>query len=220
SEGTSIGRRTFRTFVRLCIAVATGVGATIAWQYHSDDIKEIARTWAPSPGGLSSGSAMTSPPGPASLAAITPESVPPQPPVARDLADAPPGVDQPPAKQEQLPAAREPPVVTQQQPAATPQQDARKGATPQPAAARDLAGVRPGADQLPAKQEQLSAAREPPVVTQEQPAARQQQVARSVATPQPTIARDVAGARPGVDQPPAKQEQLPAAREPPVVTQQ
>jgi len=68
SEGTSIGRRAVRTFVRLCIAVVTGVGATVAWQYHGDDAKEMARTWAPSPGGLSSVPAMTSPPVPASVA--------------------------------------------------------------------------------------------------------------------------------------------------------
>src|SRR5262249_59060695 len=112
SEGTSIGRRAFRTFVRLCIAVATGVGATIAWQYYGGDVKEMARTWAPSPGGLSSVPTMTSPTVPASVAAATsPESVP-QPAVARDLADVRPGVDQLPTRQAQLPAAHEHPVVT------------------------------------------------------------------------------------------------------------
>ena len=131
SEGTSIGRRAFRTFVRLCIAVVTVVGATAAWQYHGDDVKEMARTWAPSPGGLSSVPTMTSPPVPASVAATTsPESVP-QPAVARDLADVRPSVDQLPTRQEQLPAAHEQPVVTQGQPAAKQEQVARSVATPQ-----------------------------------------------------------------------------------------
>src|SRR5262245_34356047 len=126
SEGTSIGRRAFRTFVRLCIAVATGVGATIAWQYYGGDVKEMARTWAPSPGGLSSVPTMTSPPVPASVAAATsPESVP-QPAVGRDLADVRPSVDQLPTKQEQQPAAREQPAVTQEQPAVTQEQPAAK----------------------------------------------------------------------------------------------
>ena len=131
SKGTSIGRRAFRTFVRLCIAVVTVVGATAAWQYHGDDVKEMARTWAPSPGGLSSVPTMTSPPVPASVAATTsPESVP-QPAVARDLADVRPSVDQLPTRQEQLPAAHEQPVVTQGQPAAKQEQVARSVATPQ-----------------------------------------------------------------------------------------
>jgi hypothetical protein len=131
SEGTSIGRRAFRTFVRLCIAVVTGVGATVAWQYHGDDVKEMARTWARSPGGLSPVSTTTSPPVPASVAATTSPELGQQPAVARDLADVRPSVDQLPAKQEQLPAAREQPAVTQEQPAAKQEQVARNVATPQ-----------------------------------------------------------------------------------------
>jgi hypothetical protein len=138
SEGTSIGRRAFRTFVRLCIAVLTGVGATVAWQYHGDDVKEMARTWAASPGGLSSVSTMTSPPVPASVAAATSPELVQQPAVARDLADVRPGVDQLATKQEQLPpaqarpaTAQDEPAVTQEQPAAKQEQVARNVATPQ-----------------------------------------------------------------------------------------
>ena len=44
----SIGRRIFGTLTRLTIAVLIGVGATLAWQYHGDEAKEMVRTWAPS----------------------------------------------------------------------------------------------------------------------------------------------------------------------------
>jgi hypothetical protein len=138
SEGMSIGRRAFRTFVRLCIAVVTGVGATVAWQYHGDDVKEMARTWAPSPGGLSSVPTMTSPPVPASVAAATSPELVQQPAVARDLVDVRPSVGQLATKQEQLPAAQEQPAVTQEQPTVTQEQPtakqeqvARNVATPQ-----------------------------------------------------------------------------------------
>src|SRR5262249_16515242 len=131
SEGTSIGRRAFRTLVRLCIAVATGIGVTVAWQYHGDAVKEMARTWVPSPGGLSSVPTMTSPPVPASVAAATsPESVP-QPAEARDLADVRPSVGQPQTRQQRLPSAHEQPAATQEQPAAKREQVARNVATPQ-----------------------------------------------------------------------------------------
>jgi hypothetical protein len=138
SEGTSIGRGAFRTFVRLCIAVVTGVGATVAWQYHGDDVKEMARTWARSPGGLSPVSTTTSPPVPASVAATTSPELVQQPAVARDLADVRPSVDQLPTKQEQLPAAQEQPAAKQEQVArnvATPQaveQDVRPKTSPSP----------------------------------------------------------------------------------------
>ena len=132
SKGTSIGRRAFRTLVRICIAVVTGVGATVAWQHYAEDIKEMARAWAVSPGSLPSVSTSTSPPAPASVAAaMSPESVR-QPAVTRDLADG-RHVDPLATKQEQLPATQEqvaakqePLVVPQEQPAAKQEQPAAK----------------------------------------------------------------------------------------------
>ena len=48
SERRSIGRRIFRTLARFFIAVLIGVGATLAWQSHGDEAREMVRTWAPS----------------------------------------------------------------------------------------------------------------------------------------------------------------------------
>ena len=48
SERRSIGRRIFRTLVRFSIAVLIGVGATLAWQSHGDEAREMVRTRAPS----------------------------------------------------------------------------------------------------------------------------------------------------------------------------
>jgi hypothetical protein len=42
----------FRVLARFFIAVLIGVGATLAWQSHGDDAKQIVRTWAPSLGWL------------------------------------------------------------------------------------------------------------------------------------------------------------------------
>jgi len=130
SEGTSIGRRVFRTFVRRCMVVVIGGGVTVAWQYHGDNVKEMARSWVPWPGGLSS-VATTSPAAPASVGAATsPESVQ-QPAVAPDLAGVRPSADQPATRQAQLPAAQQQPAVTQEQRAARQDHVARNVATPQ-----------------------------------------------------------------------------------------
>jgi len=48
SDGPSIGRRMFRALTRFFIAVLIGVGATLAWQSHREDAKQIVRTWVPS----------------------------------------------------------------------------------------------------------------------------------------------------------------------------
>ncbi|MGB2657096.1 MAG: hypothetical protein WBC84_02560 [Pseudolabrys sp.] len=48
SERRSIGRRIFRTLARFFIAVLIGVGATLAWQSHGDEAKQMVTTWAPS----------------------------------------------------------------------------------------------------------------------------------------------------------------------------
>ena len=58
----SIGRRIFRAFARFFTAVLIGVGATLAWQSHGDDAKQIVRTWAPSLGWLLPVSTTKSPP--------------------------------------------------------------------------------------------------------------------------------------------------------------
>jgi hypothetical protein len=78
SDGPSIGGRIFRTLARFFIAVLIGVGATLAWQSHGDDAKQIVRTWAPSLGWLLPVSTTTSPPdGPVSAQdAALPQSVP------------------------------------------------------------------------------------------------------------------------------------------------
>jgi hypothetical protein len=52
SDGPSIGRRLFRALTRFFIAVLIGVGATLAWQSHGDEAKQIVRTWVPSLGWL------------------------------------------------------------------------------------------------------------------------------------------------------------------------
>jgi len=100
-----------------------GGGITVAWQYHGDDVKKMARSWALSPGGLSS-VPTTSPPAPTSVGAATsPESLQ-QPAAAQDLAGVRPGVDQPTTKQEQ-------PAVTQARRAAKQEHVARNVAAPQ-----------------------------------------------------------------------------------------
>jgi hypothetical protein len=112
-----------------------GGGVTVAWQYHGDDVKEMARTWALS-GGLSS-VPTTSPPVPASVGTTTSPELVQQPAVARDLAGARPSADQLAPRQEQLPAAQEEPAVTQERPAAKREHVARPVATPQ-AAGQDV----------------------------------------------------------------------------------
>ena len=106
SERPSIGRRARRTFVRLCMAFAIGVGVKVAWQDRGVDVNE------------------TSPPAPAFVGvAASPEVQAPA--VARDPGDVRPRADQPATRQEPQPA------VTREQPAAKPEQVARAVATPQ-----------------------------------------------------------------------------------------
>ena len=147
SEGTSIGRRVLRTFVRRCMVVLIGGSVMVAWQYHAEDVKKMARSWVPWPGGLSS-VATTSPAAPASVGAATsPESVQ-QPAVAPDLAGVRPGVDQPATRQAQLPAAQQQPAVTQEQRAARQDHVARSVATPQ-AAEQDVPPKTPSVPRQP-----------------------------------------------------------------------
>jgi hypothetical protein len=119
SDGPSIGGRIFRTLARFFIAVLIGVGATLAWQSHGDDAKQIVRTWAPSLGWLLPVSTTTSPPdGPVSAQdAALPQSAPvtqrPAPasavelvqqlePITRDLTVVRRSLEQLAAKQEQM----------------------------------------------------------------------------------------------------------------------
>jgi hypothetical protein len=67
----------FRALTRFFIAVFIGVGATLAWQSHGDDAKQIVRTWAPSLGWLLPVSTTTSPDGPVPVQnAALPQSAP------------------------------------------------------------------------------------------------------------------------------------------------
>jgi hypothetical protein len=119
SDGPSIGGRIFRTLARFFIAVLIGVGATLAWQSHGDDAKQIVRTWAPSLGWLLPVSTTTSPSdGPVSAQdAALPQSAPvtqrPAPasavelvqqlePITRDLTVVRRSLEQLAAKQEQM----------------------------------------------------------------------------------------------------------------------
>jgi hypothetical protein len=136
SEGTSVGRRVLRTFVRRCVVVLIGGGLTVAWQYHGDDVKEMARSWVPWPGGLSS-VPTTSPPASASVGAATSPEPVQQPAVAQDLAGARPGVNQLATRQEQPPAAQQQPAVTQEPRAAKQDHLARNVAAP-PAVEQDV----------------------------------------------------------------------------------
>jgi hypothetical protein len=56
SNNPSIFRRMFRVVGRFCIAVVIGIGATLAWQSHGDQAKEMIGTWATSLGRLLSAS--------------------------------------------------------------------------------------------------------------------------------------------------------------------
>jgi hypothetical protein len=136
AEGTSIGGRVVRTFVRRCMVVLIGGGVTIAWQYQGDHITKMARSWVPWPGGLSS-VPTTSPPAPASVGAATSPELAQQPAVAQDLAGVRPSADQPATRQEQPPAAQQQPAVTQEPRAARQDHVARHVATP-PAVEQDV----------------------------------------------------------------------------------
>jgi hypothetical protein len=79
----SISRRMFRALSRFSIAVLFGVAATLAWQSHGDEAKEMFRTWAPSLAWLLPVSTTTSS---APSAASSPELAQQLEPMARDLA--------------------------------------------------------------------------------------------------------------------------------------
>jgi hypothetical protein len=61
ASGPSVGRRIFGALTRFFIAVLLGVGATLAWQSHGDEAKEMLLARAPSLGWLLSVSVTKSP---------------------------------------------------------------------------------------------------------------------------------------------------------------
>ena len=46
-ERASIGSRIVRSMIRFAAAILIGVGLTLAWQSHSDQVTEIVVNWAP-----------------------------------------------------------------------------------------------------------------------------------------------------------------------------
>jgi len=116
----SKGGGAFRTVARFCIALALGVGAAVAGQYSSDDIRTMILSWAEAPGRLPSLPTPASAPAPASTpvaVATTPEPAPNAGAAAPNPADPRPGNE---------PARQEPPAARQVQPAPKPEQPAAK----------------------------------------------------------------------------------------------
>ena len=50
SDRPSMGGRIFRALARFFLAVLIGIGATLAWQSHGEEAKDMVRAWAPSLG--------------------------------------------------------------------------------------------------------------------------------------------------------------------------
>ncbi len=98
SARPSIGRRIFRTIARFFVAVLIGVGATLGWQSHGDEAKEMVRTRAPWLGWLLPVSTTETP----AAAATSSELVQHLEPMARNLAVVRRSVEELAAKQEQM----------------------------------------------------------------------------------------------------------------------
>jgi hypothetical protein len=96
----SLARRAGRALIRFAIAVAIGIGGTLGWQTHGEQLREMAKIWAPSLVWLLP-VATTDSPAPAS-AATSAELVQQIAPVARDLALVRRGVEELAARQEQM----------------------------------------------------------------------------------------------------------------------
>lgn len=99
SNRPSLGKRMFRAIARFCIALLIGVGATLAWQWHGDEAKQMISTWLPALGQMlpaSSATQNTTLPQLAPSTQLTgsaaartsPEITPQLEPMARDLAEA------------------------------------------------------------------------------------------------------------------------------------
>jgi hypothetical protein len=94
----SIGRRIFRTLSRFFLAVLLGVAATLSWQSHGEEAKEMVATWAPSLSPLLSALPTNAP----VAASTSPGSAPQLEPMARELAAVRRSLEQLAAKQEQM----------------------------------------------------------------------------------------------------------------------
>jgi hypothetical protein len=130
----SIGKRMFRALARFFIAALLGVGATLAWQSHGEEAKQIVSAWAPS---LSW------------LVAALPTNSPREPGAAAEL-DGPASAREVSMHHARLP--RSAPVGQTAPPSATSSE-----LVPQlEEMARDLAAVRRGIELLAVKQEQIA----------------------------------------------------------------
>jgi hypothetical protein len=98
SDRPSIGRRIFRTFTLFFIAVLIGVGATLAWQSHSDAAREMVVARVPTLAWLLYVSATKSP----VVAATLPDPMQQLEPLASNLDVVRRSVEQLAAKQEQM----------------------------------------------------------------------------------------------------------------------
>ncbi len=90
--------RLFRGLVRFCIAVLIGVGATLGWQSHGHEAKQVVETLAPSLGRMLPVPPAKSPAAMASTTGLGQQTDP----VARELAIVRRSLDQLAAKQEQM----------------------------------------------------------------------------------------------------------------------
>jgi hypothetical protein len=130
-ERPSMGKRMFRALGRLVLAILLGIGATLGWQSHGEEAKQIVNTWAPS---LSW------------VAAALPTNSPRELGTERDASTS--------AGQDsmQVPTLPQSAQVAQSASAA-----ATSELVPRlEEMARDLAGVRRGLEELAIKQEQMS----------------------------------------------------------------
>jgi len=181
------GGGAFRTVARFCIALALGVGAALAGQYSSDEIRTMILTWAESPGRLPSLPAPTSAPAPVPTpvaVATTPEPAPQA--VATNPTDAQPSVD--PVRQEQPTTKVTPPAPRPEQPAAKQEQPTRQ--------------------EQPVKQEQVVRQVPPPQAVEPEP-----RPTATPAAPQPhASARLAPEARPTTPYPETKPTTIPGWR--------
>ena len=109
SKKPSAGRRIVRSLARFLIAVLIGVGATLAWQSHGDEAREIVRARAPSLSWLLPSSTKSTLDGQASAPAVVTSAELAQQfkPVVLELATMRQGVDQLSATIKQLSAKQE-----------------------------------------------------------------------------------------------------------------
>jgi len=195
-EHFAAGRRSksggaLRTVARFCIALALGVGAAVAGQYSSDDIRTMILSWAEAPGRLPSlpapASAPASVPTPVAVA-TTAEPAANAGAVTSNPADARPSVE---------PVRQEPPAAGQTPPAPRPEQPAAKLEQP----------VR----QEPQKQEQV--VRQAPPAQAVEPEARPTAVAPAAPQPRASAsARSTPEARPTTPYPETKPTTIPGWR--------